>query len=69
MSNAPATRDALFQSIADEIGWGASADDVKEPFEEVEKNGVIIVRLESLPADVQKAVLDPAINPYAPGAH
>jgi hypothetical protein len=76
--SAPKTRDELFQSIADTIGWGATADDVEGFIEQMEAQGIRLV-----PRDPDKAMIAAAggaqkigiaqaitaaidVNPFAP---
>jgi len=79
MANVPADRAALFQVIADVIGWGASADDVADIAEEIEAQGVRFTTADPTAAmvtalvDGMHAGAAPALaaamaaSPYAPG--
>jgi hypothetical protein len=55
-----ATREELFQAVADTIGWGSS-DDIVSMAEEIEALGVRFVPSSLLTPEQAKA------NPYAPG--
>jgi hypothetical protein len=79
--SAPATRQALFQAIADEIGWGMNAAGVEDYIKRFEARGVRFTL--AVPTDAMvkaaddaegvsgdlKSIVEAAIaaNPYAPG--
>lgn len=74
---APKNRQALFEMIAEQIGWGASADDVENLAEQFEAAGVCFApragtaamnQAAGLPGNeniLSRALAYPA-NPYAP---
>jgi hypothetical protein len=78
----PATRQALFQAIADEIGWGMNAAGVEDYIKRFEARGVRFTLAIPTPEMVEAAIKAPqlepddlkgaigaaiAASPYAPG--